>query len=98
MGERFQGGERRIEGLEAFLPTSTIFHRAPVPPNGTREDWFQTAAALVKDVDIVFCDPDNGVELGEVCRSVRHICLAEIHSLWNAGHSLVVYHHLNRSD
>jgi hypothetical protein len=98
MGERFGGGERRIEGLEPFLPTSTVFHRLRVPTDGTRQDWFQSAAALVKDADIVFCDPDNGVKFREVCRSVRHIGLAEIHALWNAGHSLVVYHHLNRSD
>ena len=98
MGERFRTGERRIERLEPLLPAETLFHREPVPPNGLRDAWFQKAATVVQNADLVFCDPDNGVHARHRRRSVRHIALAEVRSLAKRGHSLVLYHHLDRSE
>jgi hypothetical protein len=97
MRERFRLGSRRIRTLETLLPNGTVFHRRPVPMNEHRRRWFGDAAELVKRADIVFCDPDNGIKLGDVCYSVRHIGLQEIRALWEQGHSIVIYHHLNRS-
>ena len=52
----------------------------------------------VKSADVVFCDPDNGIVFDDdCCSSLRHIGVAEIRQLFGAGHSLVIYHHLNRS-
>jgi len=98
MRQRFLSGERRIESLEPLLPGGTVFHRTPVPPNGSRPAWFQGALEHVKAAHVVFCDPDNGVLLVNNCASVQHISLGEIRSLCKGGHSLVIYHHLNRSD
>lgn len=97
MRERFRLGARRIRALEPLLPNGTVFHRRTVPTNRRRRGWFREAAASVKSADIVFCDPDNGIVLDDVCDSVRHIALQEIRALWEQDQSIVVYHHPNRS-
>jgi hypothetical protein len=56
-------GNRCVNALER----SGIFHEAifcsePVPQDGTREPWLLNMLARLKDCDIVFVDPDNGLE------------------------------------
>ena len=46
---------------------------------------------------VVFCDADNGLTFDEPCRSLRHIGVDEIRSLYSRGQSLVVYHTPDRS-
>jgi len=65
-------GQRPISDLEraANLPPSTRFHSTPLDLAGTavadrpstREAWFTTALTAMQDTDIVFLDPDNGLE------------------------------------
>jgi hypothetical protein len=97
MTRRFDPANRRISALCPLFPADTLFHETPVP-NDRREAWFENAKAIAGQAEVVFCDPDMGVIFDGACRSAAHIGLAEISSLFAAGHSLVVYHHLNRSD
>ena len=55
------------------------------------------AVSSVQASAVVFCDPDNGLTFDEPCRSLRHIGVDEITSLYSRGQSLVVYHTLDRS-
>jgi hypothetical protein len=97
MGRRFRSGPRTIAALEPLFSGETIFHSDFVPYGAARTQWLRSAMDRVKSVDVVFCDPDNGVMFDEVCTSTRHIGLAEVRELFDAGHSLFLYHHLNRS-
>lgn len=92
--------ERAIHALEPLFPARTQFHRAPVPETASRAAWLESAlAALVPTVKpgLIFCDPDNGIALGERSPSKRHIGIEELARILDTGHSVVVYHHLNRS-
>ncbi len=66
-----------------------------------RARWLAGAARAVKSCDIVFFDPDNGFETPSVTkdspRAGKYIFIDELKSFWRSGHSLVVYHHLNRT-
>ena len=91
-------GTRSIRALEPLFPRGTAFHDRPVPLRQVdRNNWFNEAMKAVEGVDVVFCDPDNGIHFDDSCRSLRHVSALELRQLFDAGHSLVVYHHLNRS-
>lgn len=104
-------GQRSIADLEraANLPPGTRFHSTPLGLAGTavadrprtREAWFTTALTAVQDTDIVFLDPDNGLEARSATQGqakiVKYARYADLEALRAAGHSLVVYHHLGRT-
>jgi hypothetical protein len=91
---------RSVAALEPLLPLGTRCHGVPVPSPTRRRTWLTEGLADVSPpmgAGLVFCDPDNGVWFrGTTCRSRRHVGLEEVATLWQAGHSLVLYHHLNR--
>lgn len=96
--ERIQNGPRSIEALEALFPDGTSFFADVIPTDANcRLSWFDEALAAVRHADIVFCDPDNGIGFTASSRSQRHVSLSEVRRLYDAGPSIVVYHHLNRS-
>jgi len=98
MKKRFDPSRRAIAALHPLFPTGTIFHDKAVPTTGSRQIWFTEAKTTVQQCDVVFCDPDNGVVFDGPCRSVARVSLEEIRALFDAGHSLVVYHHPNRTN
>ena len=59
------------------------------------------ALAATAACDLVFFDPDNGIETKSVPRyspkSGKYIFWDELKTFWDRGQSLVVYHHLNRT-
>jgi hypothetical protein len=96
------GGSRSIAALETLglLPSTTRFVSSHVPPSREpRKSWFEEARSRVADCDLVFCDPDNGLATSmtvESSPSRRHMLWSEIRELRSKGHTLVLYHHLNR--
>jgi hypothetical protein len=92
MRRRFDPDARTIAGLQPLLPPGTLFNDTPVPPTRYRAAWLKQAVSNVQGSALVFCDPDNGLTFNEPCRSLRHVSVSEIRSLYNYGYSLVVYH------
>lgn len=94
---------RSVARLEqtGLLPTGTSFF-GDLMGSARRPAWFAAACGAVAGSDIVFCDPDNGIEgltSGKnATTSSKHMALAEVADLYGSGHSLVLYHHLNRDD
>jgi hypothetical protein len=66
-----------------------------------RATWFKNALASAKGHELVFLDPDNGLETASVRRhspkSGKYVFWSELAEFWSAGHSLIIYHHLNRT-
>jgi hypothetical protein len=98
------GSIRSIAALESLnlIPRTTVrYFRAPTPAGAGRSGWYTEAAAAVRNCDVVFCDPDNGIATprsrNERFGSARHILVSEIADLHARGHSLVIYHHLTRA-
>ena len=104
-------GERSIAALEnaAGLPDTTRFHGTPldladvpvVDRPRVRDAWFASALSAVEHSDLVFLDPDNGLEAKSAtegqARIVKYARYADLEALRARSHSLVVYHHLGRS-
>ena len=97
MRRRFNPGARTIADLHPLLPAGTLFHDTPVPARARHSRWLDEAVSSVQASTVVFCDADNGLMFDEPCRSLRHIGVDEIRSLYSCGQSLVVYHTPDRS-
>jgi len=88
-----------IEGSD-LLPRASYY--SAVVPNTRRERdaWRDGLLRAAKDVDLVFLDPDNGIEVPSkpIGRkgSSKYVTWDEIKGLWNAGSSLLIYQHFRR--
>jgi hypothetical protein len=99
--------EVRKQGV--LLPGTIFFEQPLVGELGSRASrreefrraWFIRARAAAAPADIVFLDPDNGVEVRSVPKRApkagKYVFWDEISALWDGGHSLLIYHHLNRT-
>lgn len=98
----------RVEGarsvlnprLPALLPR-TDFHAALLTDSpGERREYFANMLAQFRDADLVFFDPDNGLEVASVPRgrknSSKYLYWDEAAATFAAGHSVLVYQHFPR--
>ncbi len=106
-------GARRIANAESsgLFPQDTVFYSKPLAyPHGLsfparlalRNEWFEGALASTVAVDLIFLDPDNGIECATAKRTgakgPKYVFWDEIDSFVERGQSVVVYHHLNRTN
>lgn len=83
-----------------LLPRAT-YHSVLVP-DGRRERnaWRDDLLRAASGVDLVFVDPDNGLEVPSkpVGRkgSSKYVAWQEVQALWEAGCSLLIYQHFPR--
>lgn len=85
-----------IEGSE-ILP-GTVFVNTIVPETlFERQLWFRQASAALTETDLIFFDPDNGIEVPSVAKgkrkSSKYVYRDELAATYRAGHSLLVYQH-----
>lgn len=110
LSELVQTGRRSVAAVEksCVLPSNTIFYDAPVAVAGSplarssyRREWFRAGLSCVGSADVLFFDPDNGVETPALKKSDfkagKYVFWEEIEDGWRNGKSLVIYNHLNRS-
>jgi hypothetical protein len=92
-----------------LLPLDTVFYSAPLSYSREmstskrleeRRSWLKGALQATVSADLVFLDPDNGIECKSVSRTQlkgpKYVFWDEIGAFVNRGQSVVVYHHLNR--
>ncbi|MFH1913854.1 MAG: hypothetical protein ABIK45_06240 [Pseudomonadota bacterium] len=64
-----------------------------------RDCWFDRASQALKDCDLAFCDPDNGIEVPSASKRTKkhfkYIYWNELKSLWDDGKSLIIYQHMH---
>ena len=103
--------DRRIEAVEksGLLPNA-VFHRADVPGPvkgargeariAERQRWTEGALQKTENCDVVFLDPDNGLEPKSVSitrkMAPKYAYLEEVGKWSKRCQSLVIYHHLGR--
>jgi hypothetical protein len=75
------------------LLRDAIFHDAEVPIKD-RSAWTEAMKAKVSNCDLIFLDPDNGIEGRRLTR--KHVALSEIIGLRQKNRVLVIYHHQGR--
>jgi hypothetical protein len=103
---------RRVELVETsgILRNAPIFYRNPLFLNGARAEerrkqrqaWVEGALKETEGADLVFLDPDNGIECASAThtgptKGPKYVFWDEILGYTKRGQSVVVYHHLNRS-
>ena len=107
-----QCNDRRVKRVELsrVLGPDALFYDAYIPgpaPNTRGEAravprwmWSENSRRATKDCELIFLDPDNGLEPPSVAirhkAAVKYAYLEEIKPLLKRGQSLVIYHHLSR--
>jgi hypothetical protein len=83
---------RGITALErSGLLADAIFHRTQVPHvSALRQQWGEQLVQAVSEADLVFLDPDNGIQGTRL--SPQHVALSEIAALRRADRTLVFVH------
>lgn len=66
-----------------------------------RENWLEMAIRCVSDCNVIFLDPDNGLEIASCARisqmrAGKFAYYSEIDRLMKGKRACVIYHHLNR--
>lgn len=90
-----------IENSEV-LP-GTIFVTTVVPDAlFERQMWFRQASKILADTDLIFFDPDNGIEVGSIAKgrrnSSKYVYRDELAATYRSGHSLLIYQHFQRKE
>lgn len=92
-----------------ILPPSTAYFSEPIPrvPGTGRQRvaergaWFERARKAMAHCDLVFLDPDNGLEVRSVPitspLSSKYATVAEIATLLDTGAGVVLYQHGSRT-
>jgi len=94
--------ERKVEHIEKTgLLKNTLFYSQFVPDKAVdREAWFADLSARSTACDLMFLDPDNGLEVKSKPygrkHSSKYLFWHEVESLWNFGKSLLIYQHFIR--
>ena len=88
--------KRSIEEIEASgVLTAAFFSDALVPAN--RSHWHQAALASTIGTDIVFLDPDNGLETAKMherrSAKEKHTTWQEVKDYYDRGQSVILYQH-----
>ena len=97
-----QGAPRRVGLLErsSLLPGAK-YCSAIVPDSAKdRSTWFQSLLEQSQGRELVFLDPDNGLEVKSRPygrkNSSKFLFWREVEALWASGKSLLIYQHFTR--
>ncbi len=102
LGRIVSAGRRSIAEIEKseILPPDTVYVSQRLT-SASRATWFQQALAATQDVDLVFLDPDNGLETASMSlsapRASKYVLMEEVRAFFDRRQSLVIYQHLDRS-
>lgn len=102
---------RTIPAVETsgVLPAGTVFFdrelsfaQTPLAQRSVkRREWLEAGLRVVGNADVVFADPDNGLEIPSCARlsikGPKYAFYDDLRSCWERNQSLVIYHHLGRT-
>jgi hypothetical protein len=103
--------QRKVSALETarLLPKNTTYFNEPLSYGKEsiagvrlqqRDDWFNKSLSKIGKADIVFFDPDNGIEVKSVkisgLRANKYCYYKEIDEYFSRGKSLIIYNHRSR--
>ena len=93
LGKIVAGSTRTIAQIEesGILGSETSFYSTPVPPGkNQRESWLSVALKLTNGNDIVFIDPDNGIQFNEKMSS-KHARISEVKQFPIHEQTIIIY-------
>ncbi len=99
LSDRADRGVGQIEGTD-LIPSATYFSELVPDDAPGRRRWVDGLRDAAGDRDLVFLDPDNGIEVKSRppgrSDSSKYVYWSEIEMLWSAGVSLLIYQHIPR--
>ncbi len=109
LGGLVRGGTRCVSaiGRSGLLPPGTLFHNQALSYRGVRKadrkahrgEWLTVASKLSESTDLVFLDPDNGLEVGvdrHAAKGPKYTYYDDLDALNGEDRTLIVYQHANR--
>lgn len=83
-----------------LLPRASYYSKLVPDMGNKREIWFTELLAKAQDADLVFMDPDNGIEIKSMHigrkNSSKYVFWSEIRDLWRLDCSILIYQHFPR--
>jgi hypothetical protein len=107
-----QGGRRDVLSVisgDILAPGTVSCHELITPQKpcsavdrlSWRSAWIERCFELTANCELVFFDPDNGLEVNSVpkthAKAGKYIYWDELSRFWKRGNTLFIYHHLNRT-
>jgi len=112
-----QANSRSVAAIQDsdILPSDTIYYDNILDfnslPTGTpeailrrkqrRTEWLNAGSSNMQDCDVIFFDPDNGLEVKSVAahqnKGVKYLFFNELNSFSARGQNLIIYHHICRN-
>ncbi len=95
---------RKIDEIQnsGILPINTLYYGKKIPEGTLRFNWFNEGLKTLEKSEIVFFDPDNGLEINSCgklhTKAKKYIYFDEIYKTYEQGKSIIIYQHSNRSD
>ena len=87
--------DRHIERIEAENIFRAKFYSEPITSN--RTNWHNAALIQTIDSDVVFLDPDNGLETANMYKkgiiSEKHVKWQELKDYYTRGQNVILYQH-----
>ncbi|OPZ94252.1 MAG: hypothetical protein BWY74_00707 [Firmicutes bacterium ADurb.Bin419] len=84
-----------VEHIKALSPEGRDRRRK------VRKEWFQNSMDALEQCNLIFCDPDNGIETRSLSHigkdSVKYVFIDEIREMLDHGKSVICYNHRDRS-
>jgi len=115
LADIIQHSKRCVSNIHKFgiLPHGTVFYEERLtfdnmPANGLkacrkrtdhRNEWVQGALSATVDCDLIFVDPDNGLEVGikrHMKLGPKYVFFDELEPYYKRGQSIVIYQHIFR--
>ena len=96
------GGDRQVAAANgaSIIPGAQYFDDLVPDERGARTDWMTSAHRTLSSSDIIFFDPDNGLQVASKPKgrkdSSKYIFWDELEQTWNMGASLLVFQHFAR--
>lgn len=99
----------RLVESSGILPPDTVYFSEPMPRvpgdarhrTASRAAWFARARQSLADCDVVFVDPDNGLEVPSVPMAsplaAKYAAISELLELLDAHSGVVLYQHADRT-
>ena len=111
MKDIIDGRKRNVHSVQesGILPSSTVFcdsaldltgESNPVKRRIIRQSWHNAALNRLQDCEIIFPDPDNGLQVKSVSltgqKGSKYIGLDELKDYYKHGKSIIFYNHRER--
>jgi len=103
--------KRKVDEIEKIniLPSGTVFFNKRVSYNDIkgsenklsyRESWIEESLNMLSSCNLIFYDPDNGIETGTLQKhhkkAGKYVFYDEVSKYYNKGKSLIIYNHRSR--